>query len=305
MITPSFLKPGDLATIVAPAGKLKKNALNDAIQLLGDWGLRVSLGKNVYSEAHNYLSGADNERLSDLQSALDDESAKAIFCARGGYGVTRIIDQLEFTEFLKRPKWIVGFSDNTALHLQLNKLGCESIHGIMPSLFTKPNATTSLESLKRILFEGLQDISAAHNQYNRHGRSVGETIGGNLTLIVDSIGTKSEPNTSGKILILEEIEEYKYKIDRMMTHLKRAGKLDNVAAIAIGHFSNMLDTETFFGESVEEIILNKVKEFEYPVAFGFPIGHDNPNLAWRSGSKMKLEVTAKGSYLTPIIATSV
>ncbi len=298
MITPAFLTSGDSAAIVAPAGKLKKNALDDAIKILGDWGLKVLLGKNVYSEAHNYLSGADNERMSDLQSALDDESVKAIFCARGGYGITRIIDQLDFTEFLKRPKWIVGFSDITALHLQLNNLGCESIHGIMPLLFTKPNTATSVESLKRILFEGLQDIAAIPNKYNGQGTAVGETIGGNLTLIVDSIGTKSEPDTKGKILILEEIEEYKYKIDRMMTHLKRADKLNDLAGLAIGHMTNISDTETVFGESVEEIILNKVKEFKYPVAFEFPTGHDNPNVAWRSGSKMKLEVTAEGSHLT-------
>jgi muramoyltetrapeptide carboxypeptidase len=299
MIAPPFLKKDSLVAIVAPAGKLK-SSLDDAIRILEGWGLKCVVGKNVFSNNHSYLSGTDEERREDLQAALDDENVEAILCARGGYGITRILDRLDFTTFLKRPKWIVGFSDITAIHLQLNRLGIESIHGTMPLLFTIASAKTSGESLRRVLFGDTQNITTNYNQHNINGSGTGEVLGGNLSLIVDSIGTSSEPELNSKILILEEIEEYKYKIDRMMTHLKRSGKLKNLAGLVVGHMTNILDTETAFGESIESIILDKVKEYDFPVAFGFPVGHDYPNMAFRCGSKMKLKVAATGSELTTL-----
>lgn len=300
MISPPFLKKGSLVAIVAPAGKLK-GSLDDAVKILEGWGLKCIVGRNVYNNSHSYLSGTDEERREDLQVALNDENVDAILCARGGYGITRILDQLDFTTFIKKPKWIAGFSDITAMHLRLNRLGIESIHGTMPLLFTKPNAETSNESLRRLLFGGIQNINTNYNQHNVIGSCIGEVLGGNLTLIVDSIGTNSEPELSGKILIFEEIEEYKYKLDRMMMHLKRSGKLKDLAGLIVGHMTNILDTETVFGEIVEEIILDKVKEYNFPVAFGFPVGHDNPNIAFRCGSKLKLNVTANGSELTSLL----
>lgn len=298
MITPPFLKKGDAVSIVAPSGRLKENALADAIRILQDWGLTVTLGNYVYGKSHSYLAATDDERLIDFQEAIEDSNVKAIFCARGGYGITRILDQIDFSALLRNPKWIVGFSDITSLHLRLNNLSCESIHGIMPSLFTKPNAETSVDGLKRILFGDDVNFPVAQNEFNKLGVAGGQLIGGNLSLVVDSIGTKSEPETKGKILLLEEIDEYKYKIDRMMIHLKRAGKLDELAGLIIGHMTNVLDTENPFGESVEEIILNKVTGSDFPVVFGFPSGHDFPNLAWRSGAHVELNVSNERVSLT-------
>jgi muramoyltetrapeptide carboxypeptidase len=195
------------------------------------------------------------------------------------------------------PKWIIGFSDVTALHLRLNRLGCESLHGIMPLLFTKSNASTSIESLEQMLFNSPKNLSASSNRFNREGTAIGELIGGNLSLIVDSIGTNSDPDTAGKILVIEEIEEYKYKLDRMMTHLKRSGKLKDLTGMVVGHMTDILDTKNPFGEEIEEIILNSVKEYQFPVAFNFSTGHDFPNLAWRSGAKVKLNVAQEGSRI--------
>lgn len=298
MITPPFLKKGDAVSIVAPSGRLKDNALDDAVTILQNWGLTVSFGEYVYSKSHSYLAGTDDERLADIQNAIDDSNIRAIFCARGGYGITRILDQIDFSALLKKPKWVVGFSDITSLHLRLNNLKCESIHGIMPSLFMKPNAEASVDGLKKILFGDEVNFFVTRNHFNKLGVANGEIIGGNLSIVVDALGTKSEPDTKGKILLLEEVDEYKYKIDRMMIHLKRAGKLDELAGLVIGDMTNVLDTENPFGELVEEIILNKVREFDYPVAFGFPCGHDFPNLAWRSGARVNLDVSTEKVSLT-------
>lgn len=297
MITPPILKTGNSVSIVAPAGKVIKGSLVEAVKIIESWGLNVTVGDHVYSEQHSYLAGTDEERSSDLQKALDDSDCVAIFCARGGYGITRIVDKLDFTKFLQAPKWIVGFSDITALHLRLNRLECESLHGIMPLLFTKANASTSIESLQRILFDEPDAFIASSNKFNKAGKSTGELIGGNLSILTDSIGTNSDPDANGKILFIEEIEEYKYKLDRMMTHLKRAGKLEQLAGMVVGHMTDIQDTSNPFGEEVEEIILNSVKEYEFPVGFNFSSGHDFPNLAWRSGAKVKLTVTQQESSI--------
>ena len=297
MISPPLLKSGNRISIVAPAGKVVKGSLAEAIKIIEAWGLEVCVGDNVYSEQHSYLAGTDEERVADLQRALDDPNCLAIFCARGGYGITRIIDKLDFSKFIESPKWIIGFSDITALHLRLNRLGCESLHAIMPLLFTKANASTSIESLQQLLFSPAGNLSVPANKFNKAGHATGELIGGNLSIIADSIGTNSDPDTKGKILFIEEIEEYKYKLDRMMTHLKRAGKLEELAGIVVGHMTDILDTSNPFGEEVEEIILNSVREYKFPVGFNFSSGHDFPNLAWRSGAKVKLDVTHQKSRI--------
>jgi muramoyltetrapeptide carboxypeptidase len=167
----------------------------------------------------------------------------------------------------------------------------------MPLLFTKSNASTSIESLKQILFNSPENLSASSNEFNKEGTAMGELIGGNLSLIVDSIGTNSDPDTIGKILVIEEIEEYKYKLDRMMTHLKRSGKLKELSGMVVGHMADILDTKNPFGEKIEQIILNSVKEYQFPAGFNFSTGHDFPNLAWRSGARVKLSVTQQGSRI--------
>lgn len=294
----NFLSKGDLIGITAPAGKIKSESLTTAVSVLESWGLRIELSKHIFSEAHGYFSGTDQERSQDFQNMLDDPEIKAIICARGGYGTTRFIDQLDFTSFLKFPKWIVGFSDITALHLRLHQLGFESIHSVMPIQFPKPEHKESIESLGKTLFGETVQLEAKASESNRLGSATGQVIGGNLTLLIDLLGTTTNIDTKGKILIIEEVGEYKYKLDRMFTHLKRANKLSQLAGLIIGHMTDINDAEGSFGQNVEEIILDKVKEFNYPVAFNFPIGHEAPNLAWRHGATGTLNVSNDISRLT-------
>lgn len=295
---PKTLAQNDFIGVLAPAGKIKKDSLPIAISVLETWGLRVKSGKHIFSEAHGYFSGTDDERFQDFQEMLDDPKLGAIICARGGYGTTRIIDRLDFTHFLKYPKWIVGFSDVTALHLKLYQLDFESIHSAMPIQFPKPEHKESIESLRKILFGEGVSLDAKPSAFNRFGAVSGQVIGGNLSLLVDSLSTITEIETSGKILIIEEVGEYRYKLDRMFTQLKRAGKLDQLAGLIIGHMTDIHDTEVSFGQTVEEIILDKTKDHPYPVAFNFPIGHEAPNLAWRHGAKGTLNVSNEISQLT-------
>jgi len=297
MIKPSPLQTGDTVTIVAPARKITVEDLAVAVGKLESWGLHVVLPENISSQKHSYLAGTDAERLEDFQQAINDANIKAIICARGGYGSTRIIDRLDFAPLARYPKWIVGFSDITAVHLSLFRYGMESIHGTMPALFAKPDAGSSFSSLKDVLFGSDIALTAKKNEYNRCGSGRGEVVGGNLSLIVDSFGTPSEPNLRGTILVLEEIDEYLYKIDRMLMQLKRSGKLHELAGLVLGHFTDIKDTTLPFGESVEDIVLNAISGYGYPVAFGFPTGHQNPNLAWRHGATGSLIVNTEGSSL--------
>ena len=297
---PPFLNAGDRVEIVAPGARLQSSELEVALKTIGAWQLEVSLGQNVLNATHSYLSGTDQQRLSDIQRALNDPEIKAIFCARGGYGTTRILDSIDFTEFKKKPKWIVGFSDITALHLALEHIGFESIHGIMPLLFGRPDTETSIESLRKVLFGEEVALQSKGNQLSKPGVSEGRVIGGNLSLVVDSLGTRYELNTEGKILLLEEVEEYRYKVDRMLIQLKRAGKFDSLSGLIVGYMTDIRETGVPFGEELEEIVLDKVAEFDFPVAFGFPIGHDNPNIAWRHGALMELGVKPPSATLRPI-----
>ncbi len=297
MIRPNFLQKGDTISIVAPGRKISNADVIASVKIFESWGLHVVVAKNIFSDAHSYLAGSDAERLADFQTALDDKKVKAIVCARGGYGSTRIIDQIDFNSLQKNPKWVVGFSDITAFHLKLNVLGYESIHSTMPILFSKNESARSVESLRKVLFGEDDMITAAPHKSNKTGIAKGQIVGGNLSLLVDSIGTSSEPDTKGKIIVLEEISEYLYKIDRMMNQLKRANKLHQITGLVIGHFSDIHDTELNFGETVEQIILSAVKEYSFPVAFNFPIGHDEPNLAWRSGGMATVTVAENKSTL--------
>jgi muramoyltetrapeptide carboxypeptidase len=299
MIVPRSLKPGDKIGIVAPGRKVSPQQIDQAISIFSDWQLDVVLSPNLYGYDHSYLAARDEGRLSDFQNMIDDPEISAIVCARGGYGTTRILDRLDFQRLLKVPKWIVGFSDITALHLKLNALSIESIHGTMPIMFSQEASLPSITSLLEILFGSTSSISALSNANNKYGSATGEVIGGNLSLLVDSLLTSGEADFANKILIVEEIDEYLYKIDRMFTHLDRAGKLSKLRGLAVGYFSDLKDTTPAFGETVEQIILEKVSRYSFPVAFNLPIGHENPNLAWRSGSTMTLTVNTQGSSLSP------
>jgi muramoyltetrapeptide carboxypeptidase len=294
---PDLLVAGDKVGLLAPARKIHRADIEFAVNLFSSWGLKTTVAENIYSERHSYLAGSDDERLSDFQTLVNDSNIKVLFSARGGYGSSRIVDHIDYSALLKKPKWLVGFSDVTAFHLKFHTLGIASIHGTMPVLFSKRDSAESIESLRKLLFEGECKLEAQPSRDNRIGKASGMVIGGNLSLIVDALGTESEPDTQGKILFLEEIDEYLYKIDRMMTQLRRTGKLKNLEGLVVGHMTDIKDSELSFGENVQEIIRNAVRDYSYPVAFRFPSGHENPNLAWVNGGLATLEVSESISSL--------
>jgi muramoyltetrapeptide carboxypeptidase len=281
--------------MVAPAGKVVPNELEVAIHILEQRGYRVQLSTNLFNTDQPYLSATDGCRLSDLQSALSAREVKAVFCARGGYGVTRIVDAIRWDEFLHSPKWVIGFSDITALHLSLFAHGVKSVHGSMPKLFSRDEKAT-LESLFACIEEGSFKIEAGPCEWNRTGMAEGRMIGGNLSLITDSIGTDSEPDLTGNILVLEEVGEPYYKIDRMLTHLRRTGLLKRISGVAVGHISGE-GIDKSFSESVEAIFLNACSDSKIPIAFGLPTGHEQPNCAWIHGGRVRMEVNENGSFL--------
>ncbi len=290
------LNIGDKIGIISTARKISMEELKPSIKLLEEWGLKVVFGKNLFEE-DNQFSGTVTQRSSDLQSMIDDDSIKAILCARGGYGTVQIIDKVDFSHLIKNPKWIIGYSDVTVLHSHLHQLGITSLHATMPINFEK-NTPKSLESLKSALF-GLGDLTEInHHHFNRFGKVEGEIVGGNLSILYSLLGSGSDINTDGKILFIEDLDEYLYHIDRMMMNLKRNGKLKNLKALIIGGMSDMNDNTIPFGKTAEEIILEYIKEFDFPVCFNFPAGHLDDNRCVRFGVKSVLEVNKNGVSLS-------
>ena len=255
MKIPEFLKPGDKIRIVSPAGKVKKEYVIPAVEWLTQQGFKVELGKHVFAD-HFQFAGTDKQRLDDLQTALDDPETAAIMCSRGGYGTVRIIDQLKCDNFKKYPKWLVGFSDITILHTCINNLGIATIHGVMPRHFLDENKIPSenLESLMQLLQGEKVHYTLTSEKHNKPGNAVGELVGGNLSIISSLLGTKYEIESYGKILFLEDVEEFLYHTDRIIHQLKLSGKLDNLAGLVIGDFTDMKDNESPFGKLVHEII---------------------------------------------------
>lgn len=298
MIIPPKLQPGDTVGIVAPSRKVTPAQMDAALIVLASWGLTVKAGNNIFSGSHNYLAGTDDERREDFQSMVNDPQVKAIFCARGGYGSTRIIDDIDFSSLKQTPKWVIGFSDITAFHLRLLSIGVASMHATMPIFFGREEAQSSVETIRKILFDGECIIGFPAATNNRPGRCSGEVLGGNLSLLVDALNTPSEPQTDGKILVIEEVDEYYYKLDRMFTQLRRTGKLKELAGLVVGHMTDMKNSDLDFGETVFEIVMHAVRDYNYPVAFSFPSGHSNPNDAWIQGATAGLEVSIDGSTLT-------
>ncbi|WP_276498873.1 S66 peptidase family protein [Pontibacter litorisediminis] len=293
MIAP--LQPGDKVALIATARKIDREAITTAVQVMQQWGLEVEVGPTV-GASYGVFAGDDALRLQDLQQALDRPDIKAIICARGGYGTTRILDQVDFSWFKEQPKWVVGFSDITSLLCHIHSLGIESVHGIMPLLF--PTGTeAALDSLRRVLFGEEVHYEVAPHPFNRTGTGQGQLIGGNLALLHNVSGTRSDFTTKGKILFLEDVDEYLYNIDRMMVHLSRAGKLDDLAGLIVGHFSDMKDNADPFGKNVYEIIAEHTAKYNYPVCYGFPTGHEPDNLALVCGREAKLEVSEQGVRL--------
>ncbi|WP_347159685.1 S66 peptidase family protein [Pontibacter chitinilyticus] len=295
MMIPS-LRSGDKIAILSTARKITTPEIELAIRTFESWGLQVVLGQTI-GASYNQFAGDDALRLQDLQQMLDDASIKAVMCARGGYGTTRIIDQVDFTTFLQRPKWLVGFSDVTTLHSHIHTLGLESIHAIMPVLFPKEGTTASIETLRRALFDEELRYTAAPHPFNRSGSATGQLVGGNLSMLHNLTGTRSDIDTAGKILFLEDLDEYLYHIDRMLVHLDRSGKLANLAGLLIGDMSDMRDNAIPFGKTAYEIILEHTGKYDYPVSYGFPVGHEPLNLALICGRQAQLDVSETGVQL--------
>lgn len=299
MITPPYLSPGDTIAIVATGRKVSAAEMEPAISLLTSWGLKVVTGPNLYSACDQY-SGTDEDRASDLQMMLDDKSAKAILCARGGYGTVRIIDRLNFEAFCRNPKWVVGYSDATVLlsHIQGN-FGIETLHATMPINFPADGSENeSTRSLHDVLFGNAPSYTLAPAHLNRTGNAEAELAGGNLSILYALNGTQSEVNYDGKILFIEDLDEYLYHIDRMMMTLKRSGKLARLAGLVVGGMTKMNDNTIPFGMTAEEIVAETVAEYDYPVCFGLPAGHLDQNLALIMGRNVMLDVREDSASLT-------
>lgn len=289
MIRPPFLKPGDTVGIVAPAGCLAEPELTDSVEIIRSWQLEVAYGKYLFNRRSSF-AGTDRQRAADFQKMLNNRNIKAILCARGGYGTIRMIDKLNFASFLKHPKWIAGFSDITVLHACLQQcLGVESLHGAMPRIAPpgKPDLA-SMDSLRAFLFGEIEQYTLQPHHLNIPGKAKGILVGGNLSVLHSLAGSSFDPDTRGKILFLEDLNEYLYHVDRMVMNLKIREKLKGLSGLIIGNMTGM--KATGFRKPAYNIILDAVAGYGYPVLFGFPAGHARPNYTLPLGREVKLTV---------------
>lgn len=294
MITPEYLSPGDQVGIVSTARKITSKELKPLIQLIENWGFEPVLGSSI-GVSENQYAGSDQLRRTDFQGMMDNPNIRAIWCARGGYGTLRILDSLNFQAFLLRPKWIIGYSDVTVLHSHIHNLGIETLHGNMASDINKKTDYTRITIRKAIIGEDLEiSYSSEGELLNRTGRSNGLLVGGNLSLLYGLCGSSTSLNTRDKILFIEDLDEYLYHIDRMMLNLKRNGMFENLKGMVVGGMSGMHDNNIPFGKSANEIVIDHVAEFNFPVCFNFPAGHIEDNRALILGREVELNVS-KGS----------
>jgi len=297
MTIPPLLHPGDRVALAAPARKVHPDEMAPAVELLSSWGLDVVIPEDLYA-SYNQFAGTDSLRASVLQQLLDDESIRAIFCARGGYGSVRIIDNIDFSGFSSSPKWVVGYSDVTVLHSHIAGIcHCATLHATMPINIapdTVTHPTPATATLRQMLFEG-----TCHYRFpnpdapvNRPGECSAPVVGGNLSILYSLLGSASDVDTDGKILLIEDLDEYLYHVDRMMQALRRAGKLDRIKGLLVGALSDMHDNTVPFGETAEEIVMNAVKDYHYPVAFHLPFGHiGDQNRALPLGQEISIKIT--------------
>ncbi len=307
IIIPPYLKPGDMIGITSPAGSILREGIIPAATLMQQWGYKIRVGYTIGKKNFTY-GGTDEERLGDFQTMLDDAQIKAIMCARGGYGAIRIIDKLNWAKFKKTPKWIIGFSDITVIHSHLNRqVGTASIHSKMCNSFPDvwqdaPDLQKdTIISIQKALAGEKMQYNAPFSNYNRSGQAAGILVGGNLKTIESLAGSASDVNTDGKILFVEDTGEYLYSIDRMFWNLKRSGKLAKLAGLIIGGIKIKQDApDEYFGKTFYEIISEKVKEYNYPVAFDFPVGHQVDNFALKCGVRHQLDIVSTGTKLAEI-----
>jgi muramoyltetrapeptide carboxypeptidase len=293
LIQPPYLKAGDTVAIVAPSGLLKnrEREVQQAVDLLKSWGLHAVVGEHVFSKA-NHFAGTDSERCEDLQKAMDDPKISAIWCARGGYGTVRILDRLDYTTFRTNPKWVIGYSDITALHNQLHNEGFQSLHALMCVSLTKElsEVQNAINTFKVALFGKPKNYNLEGSKYNKEGVTSGQLVGGNLTMLHTMLGSNESIETTGKILFIEEIGEYKYHIDRMLQSMKRAGYFDNLSGLLVGDMSKMRKNTTLWGTSVEQLIIDALADYDFPIAFNMPAGHEKDNRALVLGQTIELKV---------------
>ncbi len=292
MIQPQNLQAGDVIGMVCPAGTIPLEKVQKCMETLTGWGYQVKLGNTVGGKHFTY-SGTDAERAADLQNMMDDPSVKAILCARGGYGLSRIINDLDFTGIQAHPKWVIGFSDITVLHAALQQKGIMSIHGPMAAAFNKgPEGEPYIQALKSILTGQKTSYTSGAHAYNKLGSVTAPMMGGNLCLMAHLIGSKNSMDTHGKILFLEDIGEFHYNLDRMVIQMKNAGIFSQLAGLVLGGFSDMRDDASDIGASAFEIIQSHIKEYHYPICYDFPISHGLANFPIKEGAVYHLDVQA-------------
>ncbi|SNR38738.1 muramoyltetrapeptide carboxypeptidase [Lutibacter agarilyticus] len=289
MIQPTYLQKNDTVAIVSTARKISLPEIQPAIELLKSWGLKVVVGETIGFEEHQF-AGTDAQRTADFQKMLDNQKIKAIWCARGGYGTVRIIDKLDFTEFKKNPKWMIGYSDITVLHNHIHNLGFQTLHATMP-LDVEKNQKKALNSLKKSLFGKPISYEINASEENKTGKTEGILVGGNLSMLYSLLGSETSIKTDGKILFIEDLDEYLYHIDRMLMNLKRNGYFNHLKGLVVGGMTDMHDNAIPFGKNAKKIILDIVSEFNFPIVFDFPAGHLKDNRALVFGRKVELEVS--------------
>lgn len=302
MMQPKKLQQNDTIAIVSTARKITIDEVQPAIKLLEKWGLNVVIGDTIGFE-DNQFAGNDDQRTSDFQKMLDNPKIKAIWCARGGYGTVRIIDKLDFSEFQKHPKWIIGYSDVTVLHSHIHNLGFKTLHATMPLDVTE-NTDDALNSLRKCLFGEAISYEIQSSKENKLGIASGELVGGNLSMLYSLLGSATSIKTDDKILFIEDLDEYLYHIDRMLMNLKRNGYFNNLKALIVGGMTTMHDNKIPFGKNAKEIILEHLSEYNFPVIFDFPAGHLEDNNALIFGSKITVEVNKISSRLSEKLRNS-
>ena len=294
---PDYLKPGDTISVVATAKPLKQGQIDGALDHIRSWGLEVKEGKHLYATS-GLFAGTDTERAQDLQNALDDSSVKAVIFARGGFGTARMIDLIDWSNFKKQPKWLCGFSDLTVLHNHVyHQLGIETLHSSMPIFFADGKPNEGSETLRKALFGEWSEMTWTSKFPGRAGSVKAPIMGGNLSVLDSIMGTPSDGSWDGTILFIEDLTEYLYHLDRMMVQFKRAGRLEKLAGLIVGQFTEMQDNDTPFGKDAYEIIWEHVKEYDYPIAFGAPIGHVDDNQPVFCGREVSFMVAGKQSNL--------
>lgn len=291
-VRPPYLKTGDLVGIISPAAKI--SAASDTAKVrrrFEEWGLRVKFGASFLNQDEPYFSGTDEERAADLQAMIDDKEVKAIIAYRGGYGSVRLLDLVDFSKLRYSPKWVVGYSDVTMLHLALYKQGVESIHGTMPVSFKYDQDDPSAESLRQTLFGETATLHIPPHPLNQTGEATGRLVGGNLSILYSASGTSTDFQINEPtVLVIEDIGEYMYHIDRMMQNLKQSGKLNKISALIVGQFVDIQEADRFGVKHAYEVITRYTQPLNIPVIYDYPLGHSHPNIASYIGRKISVSV---------------